>query len=300
LPAGLAELCQDRRVRIRGWLLALFVVAGAVQIAGLLMRDELLAAQAGTVALGALTGYAALSPASPFARWPLTITFGVFALRFGVHWLTYDDPGTSTRYLSIGPLRSSDVGPGHLLAEGLRHGWAPLLMYSGVVFPLLALPRSRRRIAGLVAAVAGLVVIGYAVWDLWRDGHVSYRQSLGWMQTTAYLRMPLLILGLAVAAVLVTTQRDRLALLAGLGVLLLALPTLWLDGAAALAGVSRPDLPMLPPDKGGAFLATGLLYVRPAGEWTPEVWTPALWLAGLALVAVGCLGRRAGRAERPS
>jgi hypothetical protein len=147
--------------------------------------------------------------------------------------------------------------------------------------------------------VAGLVVVAYAVWDLWRDGHVSYLQSLDWMQTTAYLRMPLLILGLAVAALLVATQRDRLALLAGLGVLLLALPTLWLDGAAALAGVSRPVLPDLPPDKGGAFLATGLLYARPAGEWTPELWTPALWLAGLALIAVGCLGRRGGSVGGP-
>lgn len=291
-------------MRIRKWLLALFVVAGAVQIAGLLMRDELLAAQAGTVALGALTGYAALSPASPFARWPLTITFGVLALRGGVDWLTYDDPGTSTQSLAAGLARASDIRPGHLLAEGLRHGWAPLLMYSGVVFAVLALPRSRRRIAGLVAAVAGLVVIGYAVWDLWRDSHTSYRQSLGWMQTTAYLRMPLLILGLAVAALLLATQRDRLTLLAGLGVLLLVLPTLWFDGAAAVAGVARPELPLLPPDKGGALLATGLLYARPAGEWTPEVWTPALWLAGLALVAVGCLGRRpaelSGRAGRPS
>jgi hypothetical protein len=283
-------------VRIRGWLLALFAVAGAVQVAGLLMRDDLLAARAGTVALGALTGYAALSRASPFARWPLTIVFGVLALRFGVDWLTYEDLGATTRYLSIGPLQSSDVNPGHLLAEGVRHGWAPLLMYSGVVFAVLALPRSRRRIAGLVAAVAGLVFVAYAVRDLWRDGHVSYLQSLDWMQTTAYLRMPLLILGLAVAALLVATQRDRLALLAGLGVLLLALPTLWLDGAAALAGVSRPVLPDLPPDKGGAFLATGLLYARPAGEWTPELWTPALWLGGLALVAVGCLGRRGGGA----
>jgi hypothetical protein len=284
-------------VRIRGWLLALFVVAGAIEVAGLFMNNDLLASQAGTVALGALTGYAVLGRGSPFARWPLTIVFGVLALRFGVRWLTYEDTGTSTRYLSIGPLRQSDVGPGHLLAEGLRHGWAPLLVYSGVVFAVLALPRSRRRIAGLVAAAAGLVVVGYAVRDLWRDGHLPYRQSLGWMQTTAYFRMPLLIVGLGVAAVLVATQRDRLALFAGAGVLLLLLPTLWTGGAAALAGVARPDLPDLPPGKGGAFLALGLLYTRPAGQWTPELWPPALWLAGLALVAVGCMGRRA---ERPT
>ncbi len=278
-------------MRIRGWSLALFVVAGAVQVAGLLARDDLLAAQAGTVALAALTGYALVSRASPFARWPLTIVFGVLALRFGVHWLTYDDSGT--QYLAAEPARQSDIRPGHLLAEGLRNGWAPLLMYSGVVFAVLALPWRRRRTAGLVAAAAGLSIVGFAVVDLWTDGHVPYLRSLDWAQTTAYLRMPLLILGLAVAAVLVATQRDRLALLAGLGVLLLVVPTLWSDGAAALAGVSRPDLPMLPPDKGGAFLATGLLYARSAGEWTPEVWTPALWLAGLALVAVGCLSRRA-------
>jgi hypothetical protein len=280
-------------VRITGWLLALFVVAGAVQVAGFLTRNELLVAQAGTVALGALTGYAALSRAAPLVRWPLAITFGVLALRNGVDWLTYDDVGTSTQALTTGLLRASDIRPGHLLAEGPRHGWAPLLVYSGVVFAVLALPRRRRRIAGLTAAVAGLIVFGYAGWDLWRDGHTPYRQSLDWMQTTAYVRMPLVILGLAMATVLVATQRDRLALLAGIGVLLLALPTVWFDGAAALAGVARPDLPLLPPGKGGAILATGLLYGRPAGEWTPEVWVPALWLAGLALIALGCLGRRA-------
>jgi hypothetical protein len=241
-------------VRIRWWLLALFVLAGAVQVAGLLMTNDLMVAQAGTVALGALTGYAVLSPGSPFVRWPLTIVYGVLALRFGVHWLTYEDKGPTTRYLSVAPLRSSAVSPAHLLADGLRHGWAPLLMYTGVVFAVLALPRSRRRttgIAGGVAvtvavAVAGLVVIGYAVRDLWRDGHVPYLRPLGWTQTTAYFRMPLLILGLALVAVLVATQRDRLALLAGVGVLLLLLPTLWTGGAAGLAGVPRPVLLDLP------------------------------------------------------
>jgi hypothetical protein len=290
-------------MRIRGWLLALFVASGAAQVAGLLLRDHRLETQAGAVALGALTGYAALSRVAPLVRWPLTITFGVLALRSGVHWLTYDDLGTTRQYLSIGPLRSPDVDPGHLLAEGLRRGWAPLLAYSGVVFAVLALPPRRRRILGAAAAVTGLAVVGYAVRDLWRDGHTPYFQPLDWMQTTAYFRMPLLILGLAMAAVLVATQRGRPALLAGLGVLLMALPTLWSDGAAALAGVARPDLPLLPPDKGGAFLAVGILiYQKPAQAWTPEtwtreVWTPevwitVLWLAGLALVAVGCLGRR--------
>jgi hypothetical protein len=280
-------------VRIRGWLLALFVASGAAQVASLLLRDHRLETQAGAVALGALTGYAALSRAAPLVRWPLTIVFGVLALRSGLDWLTYDDLGTTTQYLSIGPPRSPDVDPGHLLAEGLRHGWAPLLTYSGVVFAVLGLPPRRRRILGAAAAVTGLALVGYAVRDLWRDGHVPYLRSLDWMQTTAYFRMPLLILGFAMAGVLVATQRDRLALLAGLGVLLMALPTLWSDGAAALAGVARPMLPELPADKGGAFLIVGtLIYQKPAQAWTPEVWITVLWLAGLALVAVGCLGRR--------
>lgn len=275
-------------------MLALFVGSGAAQVAGLLLRDHRLETQAGAVALGALTGYAALGRAAPLVRWPLTIVFGVLALRSGVDWLTYDDLGTTRQYLSVGPLQLPDVDPGHLLAEGLRHGWAPLLTYSGVVFAVLALPRRRRRILGAAAAVTGLAVVGYAVRDLWRDGHAPYFQSLGWMQTTAYLRMPLLILGLAMAAVLVATQRDRLALLAGLGMLLLTLPTLWSDGAAALAGVARPALPELPADEGSALLVVGtLIYREPAPMWTPEVWVTVLWLAGLALVAVGCLGRRA-------
>jgi hypothetical protein len=64
------------------------------------------------------------------------------------------------------------------------------------------------------------------------------------------------------------------------------------------AGRRRPaGPPDLSPDQGGVFLAPGLRYARPAGEWTPEVWKPVLWLAGLALVAVGCLGRRAGRVD---
>jgi hypothetical protein len=258
-PAPDGQLCHDLAVRMRRLLLTLLAVAGTVEAIGVWLGSPPLYLPAGAAALAALTAYAALigRDSRRLVRWPLLVALAVATIRALVQLAWYRPQRAYDQELTMILTMREYPGAAHRLLDDLWHATPTLVVFGCLAVAVCTLPARRRVVVGMVTGILALIV---AALPLWSPPDESWYT----------LVVPLLVVALALATAVVSGQRAGGGPVAGLGLALMTVPALLVDGPARFAG--------LPPPSTGRHPRTASI---PMPRWSrSSTWTPPRPLSG--------------------
>ena len=275
-------------MRVRGWLLVVVAGGALVETIGRGLGSPPLYLRASVATLVALIGYTLVAGrhSRPLVRWPLLVALVLLTVPAVFRLVRYDETPPKTTFtggVTFGPRPDPVEEIAQRLFGGLWHAVPAIALYGCLVLAVWFLPSRRRLGVGAVSLVAATAVAALSAWSLWTEAHFGWSD---WGGTTsvllilAYVVPPLLVAVLALAAGVVGGQRAGRWFLTVVGVGLMTVPALLVDGPAQFAGVPFP--------RRYADVDWAVAYLVATGPSRPSL-TPLLYTAGLLLVVVGCV-----------